>query len=887
MFYPNKSRLVRSECAKGVGSLFTNFFSHLGRTWIRLSLGLAVTFGVLTGVTVAFAQAPVIIGDADLNLCSVNEQFDPVTDSWSTRTPIPVPFRESFAAAQLDDHVFIFGGAKPRPLQDERLPAPNAYLDEVLEYDPSLDAWSVKASMPTARGDAGVGVIDGKFYVVGGSAFDVPGPLNIVEVYDPATDTWSTKAPMLTGHAGPAVGVINNILYVAGGQVGDANSSDLGAFVEAYDPTTDTWTRKADMPTARTSLGGAALDGVFYAIGGSAKYIIDTDKGPIVECCKAITTVEAYDPIADSWTTKAPLNVARRALNQVGIIDGTIYVVGGLTNAPQNTPNINNTFPNVTDTVEAYDVGSDSWTFRTPMPTARRFLGVGVANGLLYAVGGEIPGAANVGKPFIYQITATNNPTLYRFPGRFPGINFDGNLGLFYGMPAPETVGNNNLEFDAENSSGASPYVLLAVPVGYPPSEGPVIVSSTSLTGRVGQPLSFQILVDNETTNTRYSVGGLAPGLVIDHDTGLISGTPTSTGNFVSTAVVTDGDAKTVAYLQLSIISDPTVPVISSPDFATLVPGQFFSYTITADVNGNCSYIGTDGVENGALPSGLTFDQSTCTISGTYTGTGNEPASISGSQPENIQVFGHALIAPKTLKIRPPLVGICQLVTNNSNGTGTAPLNFFRGYGITLDASPTDGGSVNGAYNSDGSFTATATTSNCYDFVSWTEANIVQSASATYSFTPTADRSLVANFAKISYTISTSGTGGTLTGAGNYDCGSTVSVSATPDSCHTFVNWMENGVVQSTSPNYQFTASGDRSLVANFSQISYNISTSAGTGGTATGDGTFGCGSTVTVTATADSCHTFVSWTENGVVQSTSPSYQFTLTADLQAAVAA
>jgi uncharacterized repeat protein (TIGR02543 family) len=58
--------------------------------------------------------------------------------------------------------------------------------------------------------------------------------------------------------------------------------------------------------------------------------------------------------------------------------------------------------------------------------------------------------------------------------------------------------------------------------------------------------------------------------------------------------------------------------------------------------------------------------------------------------------------------------------------------------------------------------------------------------------------------------------GGTTIGVGNYEWGSSVTLSATPNTGYTFVNWTEDGVEVSTSTSYTFTADGDRTLVANF-----------------------------------------------------------------------
>ena len=58
------------------------------------------------------------------------------------------------------------------------------------------------------------------------------------------------------------------------------------SIVEAYNPVTDTWTQKADMPTARSHSGAAAVNGLIYVIGGDITSGIPA---------AVIPTVEAYD----------------------------------------------------------------------------------------------------------------------------------------------------------------------------------------------------------------------------------------------------------------------------------------------------------------------------------------------------------------------------------------------------------------------------------------------------------------------------------------------------------------------------------------------------------------------------------------------------------------
>ena len=121
--------------------------------------------------------------------------------------------------------------------------------------------------------------------------------------------------------------------------------------------------------------------------------------------------------------------------------------------------------------------------------------------------------------------------------------------------------------------------------------------------------------------------------------------------------------------------------------------------------------------------------------------------------------------------------------------------------------------------------------------------------------------------------------GGSVSGAGSFNSGTSVTVVANPNAGYTFVDWTENGVTASTNTSYQFTITGNRTLVANFSSVNFSIvlSSSPVAGGIASGNGSFNSGSSVTVTATANTGYKFVNWTESGLGVSTSANYQFTI----------
>jgi uncharacterized repeat protein (TIGR02543 family) len=145
------------------------------------------------------------------------------------------------------------------------------------------------------------------------------------------------------------------------------------------------------------------------------------------------------------------------------------------------------------------------------------------------------------------------------------------------------------------------------------------------------------------------------------------------------------------------------------------------------------------------------------------------------------------------------------------------------------------------------------------------------------------------------YTIAVSANpsnAGNVTGGGIYTQGTSVTVSASANTGYTFVNWTENGNVVSTNSSYSFSATANRTLVANFQQnstpsdtytvITYSNPSNGGyTVGEWDGDNNtyihFPAGSTVTLEAVPYTGYTFVSWTENGSVVSTNAVYTFTI----------
>jgi uncharacterized repeat protein (TIGR02543 family) len=206
---------------------------------------------------------------------------------------------------------------------------------------------------------------------------------------------------------------------------------------------------------------------------------------------------------------------------------------------------------------------------------------------------------------------------------------------------------------------------------------------------------------------------------------------------------------------------------------------------------------------------------------------------------------------------------------------------------INTLSSPGSGGTTTGAgtFTANSIITVSATAATGYNFVNWTEGGSAVSASESYTFTITANRTLVANFNQLSYTVSISSSpsgGGSTSGGGIYNYGNDVTVNAAPNTGYQFVNWTQGGSSVSTSTSYTFTVVGNITLVANFSQISYTVSTSSSPsgGGFTSGGGTFTYGNEATVTASPAGGYNFVNWTQGGSSVSTSASYTFVVTSN-------
>jgi len=288
------------------------------------------------------------------------EQLQHDSGVWRTVAPAPMK-RTEVAAATVAGKIYVVGGFEQPSLGNV---LNFAITPTVEEYDPAVDRWTTKASMPLGLHHVGIGVVGGRLYIIGGykqSGLSVWGPVATVYTYDPVTDTWSERAPMPTARGALSVTVHDGKLYAIGGYEGRANS----AAVEAYDPVRNSWSVRAPLPTPRDHLATTTAAGKLYAIGGRLKG----------DYHRNLSVTEVYDPLSDKWSKAPDLPTARSGITAAEA-GGRVYVFGG--------EGADGTFREN----EVYDPARDSWLAMAPMPTARHGLGSAVVDGRIHVIGG-------------------------------------------------------------------------------------------------------------------------------------------------------------------------------------------------------------------------------------------------------------------------------------------------------------------------------------------------------------------------------------------------------------------------------------------------------------------------------------------------------------------
>ncbi len=267
--------------------------------------------------------------------------------TWNTSTTGPAA-RYRGGAVSDGTYVYVFGGGD----------SAGGYYNDLWRWDPGTETWTQLANMPTGKQNMQGAYWNGKIYVPGGY-----NGVHITEnaIYDIATNTWTTGAPLPAAQTGTNV-AYNGKIYNFGGNPGPQTTTSI------YDIASNTWTTGAPMPVA-TTYGRAAAAGPYaYYAGGIT----------------AATTnaVYRYDFAADSWTTMSALQTARTSEELMTSSDGSelFAVMGGDATFYTGVP--------LAQSVEIYDITTDSWSYGDPVVTKAAAPAGGLAGSKAMVQGG-------------------------------------------------------------------------------------------------------------------------------------------------------------------------------------------------------------------------------------------------------------------------------------------------------------------------------------------------------------------------------------------------------------------------------------------------------------------------------------------------------------------
>ncbi len=209
-----------------------------------------------------------------------------------------------------------------------------------------------------------------------------------------------------------------------------------------------------------------------------------------------------------------------------------------------------------------------------------------------------------------FTVTATGFPApALSESGALPsGVTFNSATGVLGGTPAAGTTGSYALFFTAHNGIGADTTQNFTLSVVQPAA----ITSANSVIFGASMLGSFTVTATGLPTPALSEIGTLPTGITFTASSGLLGGTPAAgtEGNYSITFDAHNGVGADAVQSFTLIVGQAAV--ITSASAVTFDIGALDSFTVTATGSPTPALS-----ETGALPNGVTFNNSTGVLSGT------------------------------------------------------------------------------------------------------------------------------------------------------------------------------------------------------------------------------------------------------------------------------
>lgn len=259
-----------------------------------------------------------------------------------------------------------------------------------------------------------------------------------------------------------------------------------------------------------------------------------------------------------------------------------------------------------------------------------------------------------------------------------------------------------------------------------PETQGPALPTTSLGESTVGAPFSRSLAATQGAAPLSYSAQGLPPGILLDSQTGALSGSATAAGSFTLDASVTDATGRSdQRSYPLTVLEAPRFVTGSLPSGTVAVV-----YVARVEASGGKAPL-VHALRSGSFPPGLSIDASG-TLSGTPSTAGTYSFELSVTD-----AHGSVTRAPFTLEVHAPAPVI--------NTTELPAAHVSRDYRFTLAVSggtpPYSWSKLEGSLpaglslSSTGELSGTPTASGTFPFTAEVRDSLGQSSQSTLSLT--------------------------------------------------------------------------------------------------------------------------------------------------------
>ncbi len=252
-------------------------------------------------------------------------EYNPTTNTWTQKADFAGGLRMGPVGFSIGTKGYVGIGVSGIPLQNQWT-NPGNLTSDFWEYNPTTNTWTQKADF--AGGLRGVAVgfsIGSKGYIGSGSSVIVNPSVTTIDhndfwEYNPTTNLWTQKAN-IPGPRSNSVGFSIGARGYVG--AGSSNTSPLPTYYQdfwEYNPTTNLWTQKANFG------GGTRISASGFSV-GSRGYLGVGYSFTIGNNILTHNDFWEYNPTTNTWTQKANFGGGTRVFSD-GFSVGNIGYLG-------------------------------------------------------------------------------------------------------------------------------------------------------------------------------------------------------------------------------------------------------------------------------------------------------------------------------------------------------------------------------------------------------------------------------------------------------------------------------------------------------------------------------------------------------------------------------